>query len=154
MSDDWVYAVDEHGRLEVPMRKVPRDATPARTDDERDAIMDSAYAAGREHGLAAASWYFDGNTTRETYRATLAGIREGDPAVYDTFPAGPLSGEWADDPTPTSVLRDLGLSDDDDDADDALAMYEDGFAVAVASLIEGTCIAMLSDDDDDDSERG
>lgn len=127
-----------------------RDDRPTRDDDARDALMDAAYAAGRSHGLAAASWYFDGSTPRETYAATLAGIRDGDPAVYDTFPASPLSGEWAGDPTPATVLADLGLADDDDDADDALAMYEDGFAVAVASLIEGTCIAMLADDDDDD----
>lgn len=126
------------------------DAT-TRTDDERDAIMDDSYRMGREHGLSAASWYFDGNTTRETYATVLAGIREGDPAVYDTFPAAPLSGEWADSPTPATVLASLGLSDDDDDADDALAMYEDGFSVAVSSLIEGTCIAMLSGSESDDS---
>lgn len=115
----------------------------ARDDDARDAIMDEAYRMGRDHGRDAASWYFDGNTSIDTYATTLAGIRDGDPAVYDTFPASPLSGEWAGDPTPATVLAALGLSDDDDDADDALAMYEDGFGVAVANVIESACIAAL-----------
>jgi hypothetical protein len=38
----------------------------------------------------------------------------------------PLSGEWADGPTPASVLAELGVPDDSEDADDALSEYERG----------------------------
>ena len=89
---------------------------------------------GREHGLAAASWYFDGNTTDETYRAVLKGIEDGDSAVLDTFPAEPLSGEWADDPTPNTLQHEFGIRDED--LDDACTAYEDAFHTAVEEEIE------------------
>jgi hypothetical protein len=92
-----------------------------------DALIARADAAGKEHGLAAASWYFDGNTTRETYEHVLRGIEDGDPEVMDTLPCAPLSGEWADDPTPTTVLKELGVDEADAAADDYLRAYEDGF---------------------------
>ncbi len=96
---------------------------------------------GADHGKSAASWYFDGNTSDETYRAVLAGIDAGDPAVLDTFPSSPLSGEWADDPTPATVLEDLGVVDSDASEQDTLRdeilnAYEDGFYQASADEIE------------------
>lgn len=100
---------------------------------------------GREHGENAASWYFDGNTTLETYRAVLTGMEDGDPAILDTFPCSPLSGEWADDPTPRSVLADLGVEEDSEDADTLLWEYEDAFARAVEVGIEGACLRHLLD---------
>lgn len=106
------------------------------TTDTYDALMEHAHALGADHGRSAASWYFDGNTPRETYEAVLRGIIEGDPATYDTFPASPLSGEWAGDPTPADVFSALEMCEDDDAADDALRMYEDGFGVAVSETIE------------------
>ena len=117
--------------------------TPERARDEIDRLEAAAYAAGRDHGIAAASWYFDGNTTTQTYAQVLCQLREGDPAVYDTFPTSPLSGEWADDPTPRTVLADLDVSEDDDAADWLCAMYEDGFGVAVSQEIERLAIAAL-----------
>jgi hypothetical protein len=98
-------------------------------------LIAKATEAGAEHGRAAASWYFDGNTSRETYESVLRGLEEGDPAVYDTFPSSPLSGEWADEPTPSSVLAELGVDDDDDAASDYLDAYESGFHDAVSSEI-------------------
>lgn len=92
--------------------------------------------AGRDHGQAAASWYFDGNTETSTYRSVLAGIEEGDPRVTDTFPAGPLSGEFADGPFPADVLSDLDVDDSDAAADEYLSAYEDGFYSASAEAIE------------------
>lgn len=101
-----------------------------------EARMTRATEAGEAHGRAAASWYFDGNTDTDTYAAVLRGIEEGDPMVLDTFPVAPLSGEWAGDPTPASVLADLGVSEYDDDADDYLRAYEDGFYDASCAEIE------------------
>jgi hypothetical protein len=50
---------------------------------------------GRASGRAKASWVFDGNTTDATFRATLQGITDGDPAVLDALDWSPLSGGWA-----------------------------------------------------------
>lgn len=116
--------------------------------DTRDALRDCAHALGAEAGKAAASWYFDGNTPRETYAHVLEQLEAGDPAVYDTFPTCPLSGEWADDPTPGSVLRTLGVDEYDDANDDLLRMYEDGFGVAVADTIEAAARAALAEEDE------
>lgn len=111
-----------------------------------DALMERAHALGAEQGRAAASWYFDGNTTTEQYERVLRGIEEGDPATYDTFPNGPLSGEWAGDPLPADVLAELEIEEDDDRADDALRHYEDGFGVAVSYEIERAARAYLATD--------
>jgi hypothetical protein len=103
-------------------------------------IMSEARDMGRAHGQAAASWYFDGNTTDETYRLVLQGIEDGDPEVLDSFPSAPLSGEWADDPTPQTLAEDLGLDNEDDDEaavlDDACSAYEDAFYQSVHEEIE------------------
>ncbi len=98
--------------------------------------LEAAAGMGAEYGEAAASWYFDGNTDTATYRAVLQGIEDGDPAVLDTFPAAPLSGEWADAPTPASVLAVLGVSEDDDAAPEYLDAYEQGFYTASQDEIE------------------
>lgn len=108
-----------------------------------DALCTDANRLGSEHGSAAASWYFDGNTPEHVYRSVLIGLEDGDPAIYDTFPSAPLSGEFADEPTPASVLAELGVDEDDDAADDYLRMYEDGFAVAVADEIERAARAQV-----------
>lgn len=115
------------------------------------ALLDKAHLLGSEAGVAAASWYFDGNTPREQYEAVLRGLEEGDPAIYDTFPTAPLSGEWADDPTPGDILRVLGVDEYDEANDELLAMYEDGFGVAVADTIEAAARAAVEPDDDDDA---
>jgi hypothetical protein len=77
-------------------------------EDER---VNRAAELGREAGLAAASWAFDGNTTDETYRRVLEGLDEGDPAVYDLFRLPNLSGEFADDPTPQTLADELEVGD-------------------------------------------
>jgi hypothetical protein len=101
----------------------------------------SARAKGEEHGRSAATWYFDGNTTRETYERVLQGIEGDDPEILDTFPSSPLSGEWSGDPTPASVLDGLAIGEDDDRADDLLSAYEDGFYTASSEWIELAAIA-------------
>ncbi len=113
-----------------------------RWDEDYAVTCEMARRQGVEHGKAAASWYFDGNTPDETYRAVLRGIEEGDPAVLDTFPAAPLSGEWADGPTPSSVLEDLAGTSawdgvfSDEDAEEYVQAYEDGFDEASRDEIE------------------
>lgn len=117
---------------------------------------DRARELGAEHGRAAASWYFDGNTTAATYAATLRGIEEGDPAVYDTFPGSPLSGEYADGMTPSRLAAELGLAAPDDGiagsseelaaaelADAVCTAYEEGYHDAVADAIAAAARAAI-----------
>lgn len=107
-----------------------------RADKQYDATMQDAYARGEEDGEAAASWYFDGNTTLETYERVLEGIENGDPEILDTIPGCPLSGEWADGTTPADVLSALGVPEEDDAEDDYLRAYEDGYESAALGAIE------------------
>jgi len=73
------------------------------------AARSQARRAGREAGHAAGTWVFDGNTPRETYEAFRKGIDAGDPVTLDSLRTPNLSGEFAGDPTPHSVLTDCGL---------------------------------------------
>ena len=88
-----------------------------------DDIMQEAHRAGEFHGLSAASWFFCDTTDREEYARLLSGLEDGDPEILDSLPSSPLSGEWADDPTPATVFADLALTGDEDYADDVLSTY-------------------------------
>lgn len=94
-----------------------------------------AFGLGVEHGTNAGSWVFDGNTSDETIRRVLQGYEDGDPEIMEMCP-NPLSGEWAGDPTPADILREVGLDPGDDTArdvemdnieDDVLTAYEMAF---------------------------
>jgi hypothetical protein len=117
--------------------------------DPSDSDEDKMRRAGAEHGRAVASWYFDGNTDRATYARTLRGIEEGDPEILDTLPSAPLSGEWADEPTPASVFRDVLEADEAEydergESDDLLTAYEEAFSTAAADAIEAAARAQLA----------
>lgn len=117
-----------------------------------EARITEAAARGTRAGKAAASWVFDGNTTDETYRATLQGIEDGDPAVMGGLSWEPLSGQWAGESI-TELLGDLiawraviteGAADDEEEADDeeweALTdAYEEAAQTAYWDGIEATC---------------
>lgn len=100
-------------------------------DNEVTEVLAEAAALGAEHGKAAASWVFDGNTTTEQYRRFLVGIEEGDPEVLDEYgPRSPLSGEFADDMTPYSLAQELGLDYDSEpthDMDNICDEYETAY---------------------------
>ncbi len=116
------------------------------SDEIYSARVKRAESAGAEHGKAAASWYFDGNTDRATYARVLQGLDEGDPAILDSLPSSPLSGEWADEPTPRSVLDAIGVTEDEDDArDDYLSAYEDAFSQASQDEVERVARLQVSD---------
>ena len=107
-----------------------------------------ADSAGYAAGKAAGSWVIDGNTTYETAREILRMLDEGDPAVYDSLPSSPLSGEWAGDPLPRDVLADVGVDEDDDGADDVLSAYEDGFSRGAEEELVRACRAMMPAEDE------
>jgi hypothetical protein len=91
---------------------------------------------GAEAGRMAGSWVVDGNTSADTLRALVSDDYEFD------VPA-PLSGEWADGPLPREVLAEVGLSEDDDAADDMLSEYEQSYSDAYIAEAQRSAKAML-----------
>ena len=85
-------------------------------------ITAQAADLGRDAGKAAASWVFDGNTPEDAYRAVLAGIEDGDPAILDAYPAPGLS---AGGYTEAGLAGDLGLDGEDQLPPDAVTAYLD-----------------------------
>lgn len=96
-----------------------------------DSIMERARRLGAEHGRNSGSWVIDGNTSAETARAIVAGYEDGDPRVMDMQPS-PLSGEWADDMSPSDLMLALDLDPsaiyEDIHEDDICDAYEMGFS--------------------------
>jgi hypothetical protein len=117
----------------------------------RDSLLTQAYDIGYEHGKNAGSWVFDGNTDQATYERYAKGLEDGDPEILDTLPNSPLSGEWADGPTPTSVLSDLGLENNDNmgEYDYLLDAYEQGFGEGCNNEIERVLAIQLEEDQEE-----
>jgi len=96
---------------------------------------DKAFEMGKARGEAAASWFFDGNTTDETYRRVLQGIEDGDPEVVDALPQFSF-GEWAGESCrevfPDWNTMDLG------EQDTATESFIEGFAQGCDDTIERT----------------
>jgi hypothetical protein len=113
---------------------------------------------GTEHGTAAASWVFDGNTTTATFERYAQGLADGDPEVLDQLPHADLSGEWADRYSSVDLEHDLGslLSNHDDTipeesipdwhalAEAACMAYEAAFSDIVVDEVERMCNAALA----------
>lgn len=101
---------------------------------------------GAAEGKARASWFFDGNTTTTTYRAVLAGLDDGDPAILDTLPSADLSGEFAEGRTPKTLAEDCGLADAEGEIVEELCnAYEEAFNTAAEQEIERVCHYHLDD---------
>ena len=107
---------------------------------------------GKEHGVNAASWWFDGNAAEFVHEATLRGIVQGDPMVLDSLPQSPLSGEWADSFSVRDLCDELGYDMDDReshafDTDETISeicsAYEQGFSEGSTHAIESACIDYL-----------
>jgi len=107
-----------------------------------EALRERARKLGTEHGLAAASWYFDGNTPTDTYRRVLTGIKAGDPEIMDTFPTDGLSGEWADGFSSRDLERELGV--EGEGLDELADAYSDAFSSAVESEINRAALAQVA----------
>lgn len=84
-----------------------------------------AIRLGRLRGLNAASWVFDGNTTRETYERFLKLWEDGDPALSDMVgETNWLSGEWAGESIP-ELLGSCDNMRDEERLDDVCQAYEE-----------------------------
>ena len=100
---------------------------------------------GRERGLAAASWKFDGNTTDATYRRFLLGLENGDPEVMDEYAPtnyGWLSGEWAGESI-SELLGEAESQRDFDRMEDVEQAYEDAADTAYWRELERVARYML-----------
>ena len=107
---------------------------------------DTARMMGRAAGRAAATWYFDGNTDAATYARVRQGIDDGDPEVLDTFKVPDLSGEWADGPTPASLMANVYAHPERmaDAESDICQAWEDGASDGYMAEIERTLGEMLA----------
>lgn len=82
-------------------------------------LAENARTLGRERGEYAASWLTVESVTR------ARGILDGDPEHLDALPRPDLSGEWADDETPTTLARSLGIDPDEFDPDALSALCDE-----------------------------
>ena len=104
-----------------------------------DQMIKDATELGRERGHAAATWAgIDDNNVARIARQW----QDGDPALFDMIP-GPLSGEFAGDPTPSSLLDEIGFAERSviedpfgTDGDEICTAYEVAYQEAYASEFE------------------
>lgn len=113
----------------------------------------AARKAGRRAGESAASWATDFGRmnvrdSQDTARRIIKGFADGDPEVLDSFRFPNLSGEYADDLTPQSLMEDLGLDQDDPRAewleDTLCSLWEDAACMSFEASIIRACNAELS----------
>lgn len=114
--------------------------------DPGEMTMDEALAAaqktGAEHGHAAGTWAFDGNTTSETYAWALKGLRDGDPAVLDAFPSEPGI-DGGHEYTSRQLCDDIDVDYDQTDTDEVdvlAAAYEQAARDAFWAEVERAAI--------------
>lgn len=100
----------------------------------KDKLGEAAKALGVEHGAQRASWVTDSMST-DIATKILAGHDASSDEIMALCPE-PLSGEWADDPTPMSVLDEIANRADLKNnlyitaigvEDDVLDLYEKSF---------------------------
>lgn len=109
------------------------------TNEQLETELSEATTLGRVHGEKTASWFFDGNTSQETYERVHKGLQDGDPVIMDSLPSSPLSGEWADQMTPRRLLMELGWNEESVSAeqqDEICETYEQSFNDAVQREVE------------------
>lgn len=111
-------------------------------------IIREAKRDGRDAGKNAASWAWEPGRMmqrqeRESAERILRGIEDGDPAILDAYRLPNLSGEYAGDPTPSSLMEDYGVADDDprrEWLEDAVrTAWEDAASSAFWSSLARSC---------------
>lgn len=112
--------------------------------------LEQATELGRVAGRNAGSWAADGNTSADHIRRVLALLEDGDPQASDYLPTYPdLSGEWSDNPTPTSLaIEIMGHGASSDDEDELCSAFEDGVSETFESACEAELRAFLPSEDE------
>lgn len=104
----------------------------------KDKLGDAAKALGREHGVHWADVTVTSDKcTVDAAKRIVSGFEDGDPQVMDLCP-NPLSGEWADEPTPMTILDEIANKVDPhelrgeaiEEGDDLIDVYEESFREA------------------------
>lgn len=121
------------------------------SDAALDALYDVLRDAGSDAGQCAASWVELDRAA--AYRLVSDEVTGEDPGaaeeLWDTpYPAGPLSGEMADGPTPTSVLVDAGCDPDlvaSWVVDEACTVYEDAYYETFRAEVVQAALATLDE---------
>lgn len=119
-----------------------------------DKLSDAAKELGREHGLAKGRFIHVGNCTKDAAQKILDGYNDGIEPVMALCPE-PLSGEWADDPTPMAILEQIYEKIDKpmsmrgeemiEDNSNILDTYEEAFREAFWGAVTTTCKYILED---------
>jgi hypothetical protein len=112
--------------------------------------VEIARAQGEEAGRAAGTWLLDGNSSEESARAMLAKIEAGE-LLAELDLSGPLSGEWADGPTPASILEPLyreGEEIPEGEDDEICQAYEDAYWQGLETEAERSARAVLGGEPD------
>lgn len=105
---------------------------------EAEAWRGEARRRGEEAARASATWCADGNSDPEAIARLLRMLGDGDPEAEAYMPARPnLSGEFADDPTPLSLARDI--TGQDDPSADLLDAIADAYEEGVSEVFETAC---------------
>ena len=113
-----------------------------------DRLSEAAIALGREHGAKQGEVVNDRNCNVEAARKIIKGHEDGDPKIMDFCP-NPLSGEWADDPTPMALLDEIANKVEDPqmlrgdildvDTENILDVYEEAYKDAFWEKVIDTC---------------
>lgn len=98
----------------------------------------------REHGIARASWVFDGTTLLDTYRAFLKGWEDGDPEILDLYAPPNLSGEWGGGFDTADLYRELGIGSGDERAEECCRAYEFGASDGFYSELQRMALYQLA----------
>lgn len=111
----------------------------------REELVAQARQMGVVRGESAASWYWDfgrmsggQSNVEQACERFLEGYEKGDPEVLDTLPGAPLSGEWADELTPSTLLAELGVRETANALEangDLIDAFEEGFYQASQDAI-------------------
>lgn len=113
------------------------------TDAQWAALTERAATVGAEHGTAAAQWVNVDGLNAQWY---VRGLADGDPAVLDSLPTVPMTGEWADDYGPADLYRDLEVTaDDDGDDPDLVNAYVSAWIGALQAEVERRALYQLTD---------
>ena len=138
----WITCLHEPGDTGIPLMpsSFVEGYIEQRERSRFEGTLNRVAAAGAEHGNAAGSWVIDGNTDADTARRIIVGYEDGDPQYTDQAPA-PLSGEWADGPTPQDLQRRFDLSDDL--LDEACTVYEGAYYEAYWSRVIADAKAVI-----------
>jgi hypothetical protein len=103
-----------------------------------DRLIQAAKQVGCEHGKKKGGFVQGLGLNSKAAKKILEGYEDGDEHIMDLCPS-PLSGEWADDPIPMTILDEIANHIDaqylrgvslDGDTDDVLDAYESAYREA------------------------